>query len=429
MPHIFEYDNKIISNLDRINNRFKNSININKLIKWVENFESDEIKIALDLLRFIEYIDYDEFFIRIEEQFNQAVKNIDKNDKIVIYPFGKIGKSSTILTYPLKKTKAFKLRENNITIIFDIEHLKEEFKSDTHIIFIDDFIGTGETFIKDLKKINYKISQNSIEFKSYKLVSTILMYDGKKYIEDELNILKLNVEIYSELRYKFFDESHSIYNLYNNGNELKRIVGKYGSRILVGNPNHTPYLPFGYKESQSMIVYFYNTPNNTLSIFWGSNKGWNDLFPRDQNIKLRNAKKLRKEIHYFLSISDNLKFDLKSLSSLVNDANDERTEIAQSRKRQNHSIVLYLFLKHLNYEDVIICQILAITIKNLNDIKIEAYNKKLLKRNKNDLTILGEQLIKKMKTILRRNKIRNEKKQNFEIKNELYLPQTFKGKI
>ena len=42
--------------------------------------------------------------------------------------------------------------------------------------------------------------------------------------------------------------------------------------------------PLGYDNGQYMLGFEYNTPDNTLPIFWGMGDGWVPLFKRYQKI-------------------------------------------------------------------------------------------------------------------------------------------------
>lgn len=46
----------------------------------------------------------------------------------------------------------------------------------------------------------------------------------------------------------------------------------------------------GYEQSEALLAFFYDTPNNTLSSFWFENPdiGWNPLFPRKRDLRSPN---------------------------------------------------------------------------------------------------------------------------------------------
>lgn len=57
----------------------------------------------------------------------------------------------------------------------------------------------------------------------------------------------------------------------------------YGDRITKGHPEADGY-PLGFDQAQSLFCFFYNTPDNTLPIFWCSGAGWKPLFTRYEKL-------------------------------------------------------------------------------------------------------------------------------------------------
>lgn len=57
----------------------------------------------------------------------------------------------------------------------------------------------------------------------------------------------------------------------------------YGEIITAGHPEADGY-PLGFDQGQCLFCFFYNTPDNTLPIFWCSGNGWHPLFSRYEKI-------------------------------------------------------------------------------------------------------------------------------------------------
>ena len=58
---------------------------------------------------------------------------------------------------------------------------------------------------------------------------------------------------------------------------------KYG-KISIENEDYMLKWPLGYGDGQYLIGFEYNTPDNTLPIFWGKSNGWQPLFKRYEKI-------------------------------------------------------------------------------------------------------------------------------------------------
>ena len=126
------------------------------------------------------------------------------------------------------------------------------------LIFIDDFSGTGETFIET---IDLLINKNAC-FKSFKFIFLVInisetaLLNIKTY--SQVNNLKINI-LFSETSYKAFKENHIF-----TTNEFKTFRKKYfdicQALSIVSNP-------FGFMESESLIAFDNCVPNNNLSLF------------------------------------------------------------------------------------------------------------------------------------------------------------------
>ncbi|WP_410880490.1 hypothetical protein [Myroides sp. DW712] len=423
MGSVFDYNQESIRQIEYLIPRLKYSLYPTKIVKWLENFEKDDVKYALDILSVIEYIPFTEFMYRLESLMKELFKKIPKHDMVIIFPYGKMGKSGTLVTYPLKNTKTFKSNENRILLTHDLKFIQNP-TSFKHIIFLDDFIGSGNTFIKEFNKndIQNFIITNNIN-KLY-ILSVIIMNEGKNKINSTFS----NIEIIAEERFKLFDKLYSPFNAFTNTTleTVEKVALKYGQMIPVVPPP-TSYLPLGYGQSESIISFFHGTPNNTLPIIWGNSNGWFPLFARNANTRMSEAKKMKKEITYYLDICTKLDINLSVGTKLISRRKDNRSEAKRLLREQNHATITVLFLKDRLYENIFICQILGLTTEELQYIFYELKNKGLVSADYKTITLEGRKILNKLKLLSKIEKIRNETANNLAIKNNLYLPQMFDG--
>ncbi|MGB2867390.1 MAG: hypothetical protein WBD36_02975, partial [Bacteroidota bacterium] len=75
-----------------------------------------------------------------------------------------------------------------------------------------------------------------------------------------------------------FDKQSAAFNGFGQHREVaRRMTEHYGVKI-------EPKRPLGYQDSQLLIGFFYNTPDNSLPIFWSSKNNWKPVFKRyDKN--------------------------------------------------------------------------------------------------------------------------------------------------
>ena len=418
--HTFSYNENSLRQVENLLPRLKHSVLPSKIIRWLENFDEDEVGLAIDLLSVYEYIPFNELMFRINDLLSEILKKIPKGEKIIIFPYGKMGKSATLVTYPLKNTTAFKNRENDIQITKDYKFLENP-ELYNHIVFLDDFIGSGKTFCKEFSKpndIQQWLTANNIE--NIYILSSIIMVEGKKYILDRFPQIK----IISEERNKIFNPTLSPLNILGNLNDIEKTTLKHGKNLKVGP---YPYVfPYGFDNSQSLISYFHCTPNNTLSIIWGANKNWTPLFPRMANIRMREAREFKQDIAFYIGICNRLKIDLYSGKSIIEKKDDKFVRKIKYNSKLNHSVIALLTLKNQGYDNLIICHLLGLTRLELKKIYIEG--KKLGFINTHyDLNTRGIQFLKELKRKTQKENFRKETDKNLEIKDVVYLPTMFNG--
>ncbi|GGG62486.1 phosphoribosyltransferase-like protein [Epilithonimonas arachidiradicis] len=423
MRSTYKYTEDSIRQIEYLIPRLKYSLYPTKIIKWLENFDESDVPFALDILRIFEYISFPEFMSRLDSLLKELLKEIPKEDKIIVFPYGKVGKSGTLVTYPLRNTTAFKKRSTNILLSHDFEYIEspEQYK---HIIFLDDFIGSGKTFCDEFESSGIKNWLTKYKIKNIYLLSAIIMNDGKKKIETNY----ANITIVSEVRHNLFDDKFSPYKAFSNDTfkSVRAIVNKYGNKIPVNRPPNQ-FLPMGYENSASSIAFFHGTPNNTISLIWGKTKDWNSLYPRRADVRMSEARELKKEINYYLSICDKLGINLTSGINLIGERPDMRQDSTKKIREQNHAAITLLFLKNKGYENIFICQILGITREEIRYLYIELKNKGLVTNNFRTITNEGKSLLFKLSRVTKSKKIRNETENNLIIKKYLYLPKMFKG--
>lgn len=424
--HKMNLDKITLSKIEHLLPRLKYSVFPSKIIKWLENFNPDEVELAIDLLNVFEYIPFNEFMYRLNDLLKKILDSIPDGEKIIILPYGKVGKSATLVTYPLKNTLEYKKRENDITLNHDYEKIKKP-KQFNHVIFIDDFIGSGKTFYKEYTKKDEKgnsielwVEKNKIE-KKY-ILATIIMTDGQKYLKSKFPDFRIE----ADQRNKIFDEKKSPIIAFGNLNEIQKLNNKYGEKIPVFR--FPPFvMPSGFDNSQSLISYFHCTPNNTLPIIWGKNLFWYPLYPREAKTRMDEAREFKKEIAFYIGICNRLGIDIINGKSIIEKTQNKSVRVIKHNNKQDHSVISLLILKDQGYEDIIICHILGLTFKELNDVYKETIKLGFANRLKN-ITNKGNQFIIELKEKTKKENFRDPTLDKLIFKNEFYMPNSFEGK-
>lgn len=146
-------------------------------------------------------------------------------------------------------------------------------------VFLDDVCGSGtqaidysEDLVSEMKGVD-----SSIEVYYFTLFSTV---KGMQNIRNNSLFDKVGCIFELDESFKCFsDESRHFIN----ENELpisksfaKKLCENYGEMLLGGNKRDC----LGYKDSQLLLGFAHNTPDNTLPIVWVDNTQWEPLFKR-----------------------------------------------------------------------------------------------------------------------------------------------------
>lgn len=418
--HILQINDSWLKHIEDVQSRLKQTIPPSRIKHWLENFASEDAKTALYFLMLFEYIPYEELQSRLDEQLGAAIDTAlrkDANSQFLILPYGKPGKSGPFMTYPLRNTTVFKKYEERITISFDYNEVSTN--EHTVLIMIDDFVGSGETFIEEYTgyeedgnvgygKIEYWA--DGAEIKRHYLIAAIIMEKGKEKIS---RVFNKKITVFSETRIAAFDSKKSPFNVFGNREELRALCIKYGFELEKG--------PFGFDNSESLVAFAHTTPDNTLPIIWDDSE-WLPIFPRKPRTRMDQVKALKKEVAFYMGIMNYLKLDLYDDRSIVIDG---KRSISYN-SREDHSLVTYIKLKLEGLDFLVICQILGISKQELEEIKAYGRERQLLD-SRGDVNPQGHEFYKSLMKTVGQHKFRKRETRNFKMNNEVYIPKTFKG--
>ena len=171
----------------------------------------------------------------------------------------------------------------------DINGLKMEYwEYISNIILIDDFCGSGNTLMNFVDKYKEII-------KSKKVVYAVIycMERGRKNIENYAKINLINIEIVSIRNgIAAFERNEEL--------KSKRVLFSSESKKLGLKKDIDIY---GYDQTEALVAFYNDTPNNTLGVFWKDTEHNTALFPRKRSKKpgwmvMADRKRRQKERNY-----------------------------------------------------------------------------------------------------------------------------------
>ncbi|MGJ1501412.1 phosphoribosyltransferase-like protein [Sphingobacterium multivorum] len=424
MPLNLDIDN---TTLEILSTKLKNSVSSLDIIRWLGNFEKQEIPLAIKILSNLTiYTTYE-----IEEILDRAFielfgETISEGGHLFVNAVGAFGKSGSMIAYFFQKTTFYKNRKNtkNITLIDDPTAIDIDLSKQNSLILIDDFVGSGRSIREyiELHKDKIKVFQN-IYF-----VGIAAMEKGisnisplfKRVIIDRASIFK-----------KAFAADASYFG-YRNYKPYRDLAYKYGIRISsklekIGKTRrYTEAL--GFENSQALVSFVYGSPNNTLPIIWGNKEGWIPLIPRFSIDKVYLARKLRKTISYELSIlkefgSSNLQSTFFSYKAL------KGNKVYSSVSQIDFALYGIIKLSRAGFLPVNICQKLGIMFKDYEEYLQYGKERDIFEED-NNLSTYGLSLYQDAKKCIELNKralsMRDE--MDFKIRDISYTPKQFNGR-
>ena len=154
----------------------------------------------------------------------------------------------------------------------NIEDYEEYYEMLDNLIFIDDFIGSGNTIIKYLSHIFTK--HEMLKKKKIVLLAMYLTNSAELALKNFAMDRNIDLVIINYKKGdKFFKEGR-----YYSGQQLKDKITIYEK--ICDNASISKSFRYGYENSQSLFTICDNTPNNTLSIFWENNENYTSLMHR-----------------------------------------------------------------------------------------------------------------------------------------------------
>jgi len=341
-----------------------NLLNKNRVNEWLSQFSNKDKEKALSLIEDINFIDQMDYDIYTSNIVNNIVSLSEHFEHIYLIPINSLieidePKSDSAFVFNIKKKLPSSIRP--------IWNFNKKIKRKSIIFFIDEFIGSGNTFVTNIKNIDEqtlkrlrslssfgKIQINIVSLVVYKQALSLLKYNFKF-----LNNILYEIEgtSFNKKKYKKFFEEYII-----QGNCKKALYGY--------NQEKEPY-----KGILSNIVFYNNCPNNTPSILWcqQENKPLPLFHKKKVNLQYKTAffqekQKYQKILNHLDKITD-----LKLLKNFIKNENYSLVldTIIFLSKRKSMNIQKFQF--YSGYSDV-----------RLKDIILNAYTYKLIDSKRRD---------------------------------------------
>ena len=228
-----------------------------------------------------------------------GIGNISESSSLLLYYFRQVNKLDPKLFWHVHEV--FQYNEDNVLSLT----LNENNEKIENYIFIDDISGTGTqaySFFtgknREEEIVGLEVIKQIIKKNSNANIYYITLFSTQKSNEklDKISNLKIKNVFLLDDTYRVFNSKSRYFPLQKKKYEecTKELVDKekleelnYSKKIsekYFPSLNLKSYYKYGFRNSQLLLSFFYNTPNNTLPIFWAKNDSWESIFKRYEKV-------------------------------------------------------------------------------------------------------------------------------------------------
>ena len=258
--------------------------------QWWEQIPEDNRPTVLTLIRNLEYYSHRTVNAWLKKLHTELLDHAAISDENTIYVFikSKYGKSNSSNDYWTEYKAINRLNTN--TCIENMDILDEEdWQYIQNIVFIDDFSGSGKSFIDELKRRPDRYKQKNVYFVAINIMISAVDKINEYCTENDINIVLLSA---------FNQEKAFERGLFANDEEAKAEIRAMSSGFQIPKDE-----ALGYHKGQALVAFYNNTPNNTLGFIRYDTEQYKSLFPRKNEsvptwMKMKRERLTRSKTNY-----------------------------------------------------------------------------------------------------------------------------------
>lgn len=246
---------------------------LDEVMTWILQFEKNDYDLAIRVIKNLNVIGPNDLNVALNVAYSKLLRHaLEKGNKIsnentLFMPIGNDGKSGAMIAY------SFRLINGLSSAYFFSKETLQFVKSGKikNIVLLDDIIATGDQSSEQLKVTAEKARQLGVQN-----VYFLTAFGYRTGIE-RLNETQVG-DVFSAIEY---DDCDTVMNL--DSSFYEGLPHEKRERYWESFSKY--YKGYGYGEIGGLIALYYNTPNSTVQMVWGSKDGWIPLFPRRFDLK------------------------------------------------------------------------------------------------------------------------------------------------
>lgn len=246
---------------------------LGQVLNWLMQFDNEDIDLGVRVIRNLNIIGFEDLNTALTIAYSKLERMaIDKGTKItsrntLFAGIGDGAKSGAMIGYNFRIIN--ELSEDNFMDDESMNFLEAGMID--NIVLVDDIVGTGKQATDEIKSLTQTVTPLGV--KNIFLLTAVGMQDGIKAISSNTK-----AHVFSAFEYSALDTVNCLDSPFYEGipheerQDVKSRLEYYGK---VTNKS-----PLGYGGIGALIAFYYNTPNISLPIIWGSRNSWLPLFKR-----------------------------------------------------------------------------------------------------------------------------------------------------
>ena len=400
---------------DIVSSRFYNQITPYDVIRWLFNFDDEDVELAVQLLEHVVFLRDDDVKGRLYDQ----IMKLPKESRKHIVPLGKPGKSGAAISYWIHGLMRRNDSENttfhsSVEAFISYRNAVAWETLNDAVVYVDDFIGSGGSVVTalsslDKKNVRPEVLSDACSGRLY-FVAAIVMDNGYSRITQDIS----GAVILGDSYCKGFNPHKKVFGSYFKTKAVREMCYKYGEQLYKS-------WPLGYQNTQSLVLMQHSSPNNTVPVLWSDKqyqgRNWIPLVPRNNLLKIERAYIDRNSVYRWLSC-------LKKIFV----GGSESVDFGLLFTKSNFNLVFILICLIRRKSEAFIFNAMGISLVEMDCLWQEGIDKKIWD-SKHKPTSLA---LNEYKDAIKRYKIlRNDGRQEFspilDEKDNIYIPETFRG--
>lgn len=358
-----KYPISLSQRIDEVKNIVSNwpvEKDISQVLNWLMQFDSEDIDLAIRVIKNLNVIGFEDLNTALTIAYSKLERMaIDKGTRItnrntLFAGIGDGAKSGAMIGYNFRIIN--ELPEDNFMGEESLSYLEKGMID--NIVLVDDIVGTGQQATDEIKTLTQKITPFGV--KNIFLLTAIGMQDGISEISKNTK-----AHVFSAYEYSKLDTVTCLDSQFYEGIPYEeRIYAKsrleYYGKIINSSP-------LGYGGIGALISFYYNTPNISLPIIWGSKNSWAPLFKRAVKINGINS--------YYKQIESSLNKKKKDGTVLEYKENKLTVFVEGSFDEMFFDYIMSLIKDELNFKSISVISLGGFNSKTLieNILKLNSH--------------------------------------------------------